>query len=399
MSLPKTERIPDDPDLMPPARRRRARRLLAPLEADERAIVLDQLRRRTSSSFDFFLFSVVSGVIFCSGIILNAPALLVLGAIFAPLMAPLIGLSFGTVVGSYKLFARSLVGMVIGSLLVFIVGIAAGLLGRMWMTSSLSLAYLNAELSWINLIVLSVGAIFTAATMAHHERSPSAPSVALAYTLFLPLSVAGFGFSSGAPHLFPDGLVVFAIHLAWAVLLGAITLAFLGFRPMTVWGYSLGGVITLIGLALVFGIGAFSATLGWFGTPLAVPTYTPTATSTRTPIPPTSTHTYTPVPPTLTPTVTHTPTLTPVPTDTLTPTPVPVYARINPPEGAQIRSEPGFTGAIVEAPIMQGMLVQVLGNPQQVEGNLWAQILVIEDGRTGWVLQSLLLIATPEPNW
>ena len=399
MSLPKTERIPDDPDLMPPARRRRARRLLAPLEADERAIVLDQFRRRTSPSFDFFLFSVVSGVIFCSGIVLNAPALLVLGAVFAPLMAPLIGLSFGTVVGSYKLFARSLVGMLIGSLLVFIVGIAAGLLGRIWMTSSLSLAYLNAELSWINLIVLSVGAIFAAATMAHHERSPSAPSVALAYTLFLPLSVAGFGFGSGAPHLFPDGLVVFAIHLAWAVLLGAITLAFLGFRPMTVWGYSLGGVITLIGLALVFGFGAFSATLGWFGSPLAVPTYTPTATSTRTPIPPTSTNTYTPVPPTLTPTVTYTPTSTPVPTKTLTPTPVPVYARIDPPEGAQIRSEPGFTGSIVAAPIMQGMLVQVLGNPQQVEGYLWVQILVLEDGRQGWVLQSLLLIATPEPNW
>src|SRR4030065_360794 len=130
MSLPKTERIPDDPELMPPARRRRARRLLAPLEADERAIVLDQLRRRTSSSFDFFLFSIVSGVIFCSGIILNAPALLVLGAIFAPLMAPLIGLSFGTVVGSYKLFARSLAGMVIGCLLVFIVGIVAGLVRR-----------------------------------------------------------------------------------------------------------------------------------------------------------------------------------------------------------------------------------------------------------------------------
>ena len=61
MSLPKSEYIPDDPDLLPPARRRRARRLLAPLEVDERAIVLDQVRRRTSPSFDFFLFSVICG--------------------------------------------------------------------------------------------------------------------------------------------------------------------------------------------------------------------------------------------------------------------------------------------------------------------------------------------------
>jgi len=205
MSLPKTEHIPDDPDRMPPARRRRARRLLAPVELDERAGVLDQLRRRASPSFDFFLFSVFSGVIFCLGLFLNAPALLVLGAIFAPLMAPVVGLSLGTVVGSFKFFLRSLVGVAIGSLLVFMVGLAAGLLGRIYMPPYLSLAYLNAELSWINLLVLTVGAIFTAATMAHHERSPSAPSVALAYTLYIPLAVAGLGLGSGVPHLFPDG--------------------------------------------------------------------------------------------------------------------------------------------------------------------------------------------------
>ena len=399
MSLPKTEHIPDDPDLMPPARRRRARRLLAPLEADERAIVLDQLRHRTSPTFDFFLFSILSGAIFCVGLILDAPGLLILGAVFAPLMAPVVGLSFGTVVGSYKFFARSLVGLTIGSLLVFVVGIGAGLLGRVWMPASLTQAYLNAELSWINFIVLTLGAVFTAATMAHHERSPSAPSVALAYTLYVPLVVAGFGLGSGAAHLFPDGLVVFAIHLAWGAVLGAITLAILGFRPMTFFGYTLGGAVTLIGVALVFGVGAFSATLGWFGPPLAVATDTPTATSTLTPIPPTSTHTYTPVPPTQTPTITLTPTRTPIPTETYTPTPVPVYARIGPVEGALIRSEPGFTAPILYPGAMQGVLVQLLGSSQEVDGYLWVKVLVIEDDREGWILQSLLDIATPEPNW
>jgi hypothetical protein len=102
MSLPKSDNIPDDPDLLPPARRRRARRLLAPLEVDERTIVLDQVRRRTSPSFDFFLFSVIAGIIFSLGLMLDSPVVLVLGAIFAPLMAPVIGLSLATVVGSYK---------------------------------------------------------------------------------------------------------------------------------------------------------------------------------------------------------------------------------------------------------------------------------------------------------
>ena len=399
MSLPKTEYIPDDPDLLPPARRRRARRLLAPLEADERTIVLDQLRQRTSPSFDFFLFSVISGIVFCLGVMLDSPALLVLGAVFAPLMAPVIGLSLATVVGSYKFFARSLVGLLIGCWMVFIVGIAAGMLGRVWMPASLTQAYLNAEISAINFIVLTIGAVFTAATMVHHERSPASPSVALAYTLYLPLVVAGFGVGSGVPHLFPDGLIVFAIYLAWGALLGALTLAILGFRPMTVFGYTLGGVVTLIGVALVFGVGAFSTTLGWFGSPLAVPTYTPTATYTLTPIPPTVTKTATPVPPTLTPTITLTATRTLIPTETLTPTPVPVYARIGPEEGALLRSGPGFTESILYPGVIQGTLVQLLGASQEVKGYMWVQVLVVEDGREGWMLQSLLFIATPEPNW
>jgi len=402
MSLPKTEYIPDDPDLMPPARRRRARRLLAPLEADERAIVLDQVRRRTSPSFDFFLFSVVSGLIFCVGILLDSPIVLVLGAIFAPLMAPFIGLSLATVVGSYKFFARSLVGLAIGSIMVFIVGTGAGILGRVWVPTSLSQAHLNAELSATNFIVLTVGAVLTAATMVHHERSPSAPSVALAYTLYLPLVVAGFGLGSGIPHLFPDALVVFAIHLAWGALIGAITLAILGFRPITILGYTLGGVVSLIGVALLVGVGAYSTTLGWFGDPLAVPTYTPTSTYTLTPtspLPPTATKTSTPVPPTLTPTITLTPTNTATPTQTYTPAPIPVYARIGPESGATIRSGPSFDSPPIYPGVIQGTLVELLGEAQDSTGVTWVHVRVVQDDREGWILETLLLIATPEPNW
>lgn len=399
MSLPKSENIPDDPDLMPPARRRRARRLLAPLEADERSVMVDKVRRRTSPSFDFFLFSVVAGIVFCIGLMLDSPVVLVLGAILAPLMAPMIGLSLATVVGSYRFFGRSLLGFIIGCWIVFVVGIAGGILGRVWLPASLTQAYLNAELSLDNIIVLMVGAIFTAATMVHHERSPGIPSVALAYTIYLPLVVAGYGLGSGVPHLFPDGLIVFAIHLAWGTLIGAITLAILGFRPMTFLGYTLGGVVTLIGVAAVIGVGAYSLTLGWFGAPLAVPTYTPPATSTRTPIPPTATRTYTPVPPSLTPTITLTPTQTPIPTETYTPTPVPVYARIGPEQGATLRSGPGYDSPPIYPGVIQGTLVQLLGEPQEMKGELWVQVLVIEDGRQGWMLESLLFIATPEPSW
>ncbi len=402
MSLPTSEFVPDDPDLMPPARRRRARRLLAPLDVDERAIVLEQIRRRTSPTIDFFLFSLLSGIVLCVGLMLDSPVVLILGAVLAPLMAPVIGLSLGASVGSYKYFLHSLVGVAIGSWMVFIMGVAGGILGRVWIPSSLTQAHLNAEFSVISLVVLTIGAVFTAATMAHHERSPSAPSVALAYTLYLPLVVAGYGLGSGVPHLFPDGLVVFAIHLVWAALAGAITLAILGFRPLTFLGYTFGTVVTLVGIAIAVGVGAYSTTLGWFGPPLAVPTYTPTPTSTRTPIPPSATPippTTTPVPPTLTPTITLTPTRTSTPTQTYTPTPIPVYGRIGPEQGATIRNGPGYGSSAIYPGVMQGVLVQLLGSPVIVDGDVWVYILVVQDGREGWILQSLLDISTPEPNW
>jgi hypothetical protein len=401
MSLPKTESFPDDPDLMPPARRRRARRLLAPLEADERAAAIDHLARRSSPTFDFFIFSALSAVLFCIALWFDSAPLLLLGAVFAPLMAPAVGLAFGTVVGSYRFFGRSLAGFLVGGLLVFVVGAGGGLLTFWWPALGLEQAYLHARISWVHFIILAVGAIFTAATMAHSGRSPGAPSVALAYSLYLPLTIAGYGLTSGIPHLWPDALVVFAIYLAWAVVLGSLTLAILGFRPMTLFGYTLGGVVALLGVVLLLGFGAFGAVVGVFGPPLAVPTHTPTITPTLTPVPPTPTETPTPVPPSSTPTLTPTPSITPSPTFTASPTPLPVYARIDAGEesgGAFLRAEPGFDATPLTT-LANGTLVQILPDSREVEGYFWVHVIVVSNELQGWVLQSLLSISTPEPQW
>jgi uncharacterized membrane protein len=401
MSLPKTESFPDDPDLMPPARRRRARRLLAPLEADERAITIDYLARRSSPTFDFFLYSAFSAVLFFIALWFDSAPLLLLGAIFAPLMAPVIGLAFGTVIGSFRFFGRSLAGFLVGGLLVFGIGAAGGWLTRWWPAQGLDQALLHARISWIHFAILAVGAVFTAATMAHSGRSPGAPSVALAYSLYLPLTIAGYGLTGGVPHLWPDGLVVFAIYLAWAVVLGAVTLAILGFRPMTLFGYTLGGVVALLGVVLLLGFGAFGATVGIFGPPLAVPTHTPTITPTLTLVPPTPTETPTPVPSTLTPTLTPTASLTPSPTFTASPTPLPVYARIDAGEesgGAFLRAEPGFDATPLTT-LTNGTLVQILPDSREVEGYFWVHVIVVSTEMEGWVLQSLLSISTPEPQW
>ncbi|HLA97876.1 MAG TPA: DUF389 domain-containing protein [Anaerolineales bacterium] len=391
MSLHKSEPYPDDPEQLPPARRRRARRLLAPLNADERAAFLDEIAHRASPSFDFFLFSLASGIVFGAGLLLDVPALLVLGAVIAPLMAPAVGISLGTVIGSVRHFTRSLVGMIIGSGLVFAAGVLAGLATRSWLPPALTQAYLHAQLSWADFLVLALGACFTAAAMLHEDHNPGLPSVALAYTLYLPLVIAGFGLSSGLPHLWPDGLVVFTIHLAWSALLGALTLAILGFRPLTLFGYTLGGVVALLGVILLIGLSGAGAVVGG---QMALPTPTPTTTYTVTP---TVTRTLTPVPPTLTstPTTTFTPTVPP--TQTPTPSPTPIFARVQTADGrgAVLRAEPG---GVVLRSYFDGTLMQVLPGAVELNGVIWVRVIA-PDGVEGWMVQSLLATATPSPSW
>lgn len=398
MNLPKSEMFPDDPERLPPARRRRARRLLAPLDVDERAANLDSLARRTSPSFDFYLFSLLAGAVISVGFLIDSPAILVLGTLLAPLMAPAVGVSFGTVIGSVRSFARSLIGLSIGSGLVLGMGALAGYVSRYWFTPQFDQAYIHAQLSWPNLLVLLVGAGLTTITMVHAERGPVLPSVALAYALYLPLAVAGIGMGSGQPHLFPDGLVVFAVHLAWGVLFGALTLAVLGFRPLTIFGYTLGGAVTLAGAILMVGI---SGTGAVFGAQIALPTLTPTATYTTTPtltVTPTPTSTLTPTP-TLTSTLTPTRTLTPTLTPTLSPTPV--YARVNASielGGANLREEPSSKSRLLRT-VQNGTLVQVMDETLEVDGRIWILVRIPNDNLEGWMLLSALQMATPAPDW
>lgn len=386
-----SEQLPDDPDRLPPARRRRARRLLAPLEADERAAYLDEIAHRAAPSFDFFLFSLLSGAIFGLGLLLDTPALLLLGVLLAPLMAPVVGLALGTVIGSVRYFLRSLIGLLIGGALVMLGGALAGWVSRLWLPTTLNQAYSHAQLSWPNLLLLAVGACYTAATMAHHQHNPALPSIALAYTLYLPLSAAGFGLSSGLPHLWPDGLVVFALHLAWSALLGALTLAILGFRPLTLFGYTLGGVVTLCGVLLLIALSGAGAA---FGGQIALPTPLPTATASLTP---TLTRTPTPRPPTSTPTLTLTPTYTVTPSRTPSPTPTPMYAVVQTVDrkGAVLRAEPGGT---VLGSYLDGTLLQLLPERRSLNGVVWVRVIA-PDGKQGWMVQALLATATPAPNW
>ena len=309
---------------LPRARRRRAHRMLVPPGADERAALLDNLARRAIPSFEFFLFALLCGAVLGAAYLLDSPALLLLEVLLAPLLTPWVGLTLATLIGSWRFFFLTLGGLLVASLLVFLAGALAGLTGRLWLPLPLFHANIHSHLWWLDLFVVALGAALLVITFVHSEQKPVLPSIMLAYGLFLPLSAAGVGLGIGAAQVWPDGVLVFLVHLTLAMLVGGIVLAALRFKPVRASGYLLPFMIGLLSLAtLVIFTGLVTIirdeilATRWMATStptaLALPSLTATAplrTSTSSP--------------------TLTPSATPLPTDTLEPTPS--YAIITSPE-------------------------------------------------------------------
>ena len=400
------------------AQRRRAvqrqRRKAIPGGVEGRSEYLQALVQRAYPSYEFFIFSALSGAILGLGYLLDSQAILVFGILMAPLMSPLVGLTLATVSGAANYFAKALGAFFIGSLLVSLTGALAGFAARLWLPLTLTQTFVHSRLWWADLVVLALGAILLAASFVRSEKKPFLPSVMVAYELFLPLNAAAFGLASGVGDVFPQGLFVFAAHLAWALLFGALTLFFLGFRPLKFsrWLFSL----LVVAILLVALVALLMPETNPDSTSGSQPTSTPVAEvigtqtevnaaailATETPVPaasstkkPVSTATLGLLP---TPGNTIEPTLTA--TATPTPEPTPLYALIASSSGggAFMRREPG--GPVILT-LENDELVQALTAPLDYEGVSWVQVKVVRGTESfeGWIIQSVLKTATPSPGW
>jgi hypothetical protein len=404
------------------ARRRRARRALVPRDAQGRAAFLADLSRRAYPSYELFVYALLCGSILGAGYILDSQAVLIFGILMAPLMTPWVGMTLAAVSGSARFFFQTLAALLIAALLVFATGALAGLASRIWQPLTLTQAFTLSHLWWPALVVLALGAIVLTVSFIRSEDKPFLPSVMLAYGLFLPLSAGGFGLGSGVGDIWPHGLLVFFVHLAWTSLFGIITLIILRFRPLTALGYPF-SILVVVGLLILLGELTGWRQAAWAQltgqpdplvpatvevqpalpqAPAPSPSATATLLATQTPFA-AATRTRTPEP-SETPNLTALASLTlPVTeTATITPTPeaTPVYARIQSGQGggAFIRKEPGGD---VLATLDNGAYVIVLPDRQEHDGIPWIHVLatVNDVDFDGWIIQSVLMTATPLPGW
>lgn len=413
MNLPTSQFLPSDDDNLPPARRRQRRRSLVPSTSDARAELLKELAHRLTPSLDFYTITLVTALVLAAAILLDQPALYILAALIAPFLAPAIGLSLAAAVGSVRFFLRSLAAFAIGSLLVFAFGCGAGWVSTRLAPASYSFAFDHARFNWADFVLLSVGIILTAYLLIRSRTSrPLVTSVALVYELYLPVGVAGFGLAGNISGLWPDALLVFAVHLAWCALLGTLTMAIMGLRPSNVFGYTLGTTVTiLIIVAVVFLSGLGTALTRATAPPVqvsppgvAVPTIDVQVKQSPAPSLAAEVKPQVSIPssagdPTATPTNTLVPTKTA--TITLTPMATPVYAKIKPNEfgGAYIREEPSFDSQAITS-LSTDVMVVVIDEYTQADNVIWVKIrTTTENPVEGWIVRSLLITATPKAEW
>ncbi|MCH8095431.1 MAG: hypothetical protein IH953_12705, partial [Chloroflexi bacterium] len=119
----KSEPIPEA-DRQDKARLRRARRRISQLQATEREAYLDRLANAVTPGAGFFLYALLCGSLVGLGFRYDQRALLIAGALLAPRLGPVAGLSLAAVSGSVRFFLRMSVALALGVLLV---AVAAGL--------------------------------------------------------------------------------------------------------------------------------------------------------------------------------------------------------------------------------------------------------------------------------
>ncbi|MCJ7723198.1 MAG: SH3 domain-containing protein [Anaerolineales bacterium] len=398
-------------------RRREQRRMLIPADSEGRAAMMGRLVRRAYPSVEFFFFAVLGGAMMGAGYILDSQSLLLLGILLAPLMTPWVGLTLATVTGSVRFFIQTLAAMLVSGLLVFGCGVLAGMAARIWLPLTLNQAFVHSRLWWPDLVVLAVGAVLMTVLFVRSEEKPVLSSVILAYELFLPLNAAGFGLGSGVGDVWPQGLLVCIVHLAWALIFAAVTLAILGFRPLRKIAYPFTAVILLASLVAmieltglggkvreVFGLTILpAATASGIVEPaetdLPSALVTSASAATRSQLPSTVQVTGTRVTPSPTRPLSLlvSPSLTA--SVTITAHATPIWALIHAEEGggAFLREAPG--GNIIVT-LTNGDLVQVLSETQDYMGALWVHVIAIQNDKTyeGWIIQSVLITATPIPG-
>lgn len=206
------------------------------LSDTRKAIVINEMAESSTPGFDFFLMIILSCAIATFGLVTDSSAVIIGAMLIAPLMQPILALSMSSLTGRHVLFRRSLISILVGSLL-------AVLLSALITFFAYCLPYgipesLPAEVlarirpSPLDLGIALAGGAAAAYALAHPRLTATLPGVAISTALMPPLCTAGIGLAFFNRSIVFGATLLFLTNLSAISFAGIITFALLGFRPI-----------------------------------------------------------------------------------------------------------------------------------------------------------------------
>lgn len=197
------------------------------ISAEKRKIVYDSIKMESSIGVTYFLLVILAAVVATLGLLTNSTAVIIGAMLISPIMSPIIGMSFSMTLGDSNLFAKSIKGIILGTVVAITVSVFITLFipSRSLTDEILS----RTKPTLIDLVIALASGSAGAYTMCHKKESSVLPGVAIATALMPPLCVVGTGLVQNEYTVAFGGFFLFLTNLISINLASALVFKFSGF--------------------------------------------------------------------------------------------------------------------------------------------------------------------------
>lgn len=195
---------------------------------------INALRQRldeiSTLSVEFIVLLSASTLIATLGLFQNSAAVIIGAMIIAPLMKPLMGLAYGSLIANRYLILRSIITISVGTVIsVLIAFILSTFLNSIEVTTEI------ASRTRPNLLDMGV-AIFAGCAGAYcqtrKELADTLAGVAIAVALVPPIGVIGIGLALGQDKIFMGAILLYATNLVGITFAAILVFILMGYGPI-----------------------------------------------------------------------------------------------------------------------------------------------------------------------
>jgi len=190
--------------------------------------ISEEIERESSVSIDFIVLTMLSAIISSFGLLLNSAAIIIGAMILAPLMSPILGISFSGLIYRRDLLIRSAITIVLGIILSCTVALIIGNVFVDVGTTPEILARTKPNI--MDLFVALSAGFLGGYVKVRKPLAVTIPGVAMSISLMPPLCVTGIGMALGLSNIFIGAALLFFTNFVSITLSGLLAFWLVDFK-------------------------------------------------------------------------------------------------------------------------------------------------------------------------